>query len=384
MKFSKNILMSILMICLLSFVVLGESRMNDVWVKGWFNVTNDTIVFENLPGSGTDLRIYANGSMYKTIYNVTDEYAFKVVNFTDLYNARTGRWGISNYTALEDNAFRNENFTDRYNARTDRWGLENYTAENISVTAYIDLLNATQQAWIEAQNYITIAVSTLTNYFTKTEIYNFFQTNITSANESQNAWINAQNLLIRTSITENITDVRADAWKQSNYTAQNLSVTASIILKQSLDAIFKNNNWTVLYLTEADTRWGSENFTAENPLIDSDFASAGLMKTDGAGAYSIVTDSSSNWDTAYTERGSQIGGTGLTWDSTELNVDDDYLKYTGGKMTGDINMTTSNRWTCGVKYNLMNDSPTYESWDCVNCSNKVRMHVNNNSDQVCE
>ena len=34
-------------------------------------------------------------------------------------------------------------------------------------------------------------------------------------------------------------------------------------------------------------------------LVDGDFGSAGLMKTDGAGTYSIVTDSSTNWNTAY-------------------------------------------------------------------------------------
>ena len=34
-------------------------------------------------------------------------------------------------------------------------------------------------------------------------------------------------------------------------------------------------------------------------LNDTDFGSAGLMKTDGSGVYSIITDSSSNWDDAW-------------------------------------------------------------------------------------
>ena len=34
-------------------------------------------------------------------------------------------------------------------------------------------------------------------------------------------------------------------------------------------------------------------------LVDADFGSAGLMKTDGAGGYSVITDASANWDTAY-------------------------------------------------------------------------------------
>lgn len=34
-------------------------------------------------------------------------------------------------------------------------------------------------------------------------------------------------------------------------------------------------------------------------LVDGDFASAGIMATDGAGVYSIITDNSSNWNTAF-------------------------------------------------------------------------------------
>ena len=34
-------------------------------------------------------------------------------------------------------------------------------------------------------------------------------------------------------------------------------------------------------------------------LVDADFASAGIMATDGSGTYSIVTNNSANWNTAY-------------------------------------------------------------------------------------
>ena len=34
-------------------------------------------------------------------------------------------------------------------------------------------------------------------------------------------------------------------------------------------------------------------------VVDSDFASAGIMATDGSGTYSIVTDNSADWDTAF-------------------------------------------------------------------------------------
>ena len=38
---------------------------------------------------------------------------------------------------------------------------------------------------------------------------------------------------------------------------------------------------------------------ASNDLVDADFGTAGLMATDGSGTYSIVTDNSTNWNTAY-------------------------------------------------------------------------------------
>ena len=39
---------------------------------------------------------------------------------------------------------------------------------------------------------------------------------------------------------------------------------------------------------------------SSNDLVDSDFGSSGLMKTDGAGTYSIITDNSVTWNTALT------------------------------------------------------------------------------------
>ena len=58
-------------------------------------------------------------------------------------------------------------------------------------------------------------------------------------------------------------------------------------------------------------------------LTDSEFSSAGLMKTNGSGTYSIVTDNSSNWNTAYTY--SQVG----------------HLPLAGGTLTGGLTGTTA-------------------------------------------
>ena len=57
---------------------------------------------------------------------------------------------------------------------------------------------------------------------------------------------------------------------------------------------------------------------ADDILYDEDFSSAGLMTTNGSGVYSITTNNSSNWNTAYTY--SQVG----------------HLPLAGGAITGAI------------------------------------------------
>ena len=57
---------------------------------------------------------------------------------------------------------------------------------------------------------------------------------------------------------------------------------------------------------------------ADDILYDTDFASAGLMTTNGSGVYSITTNNSSNWNTAYTY--SQVG----------------HLPLAGGTLTGAV------------------------------------------------
>ena len=58
--------------------------------------------------------------------------------------------------------------------------------------------------------------------------------------------------------------------------------------------------------------------SADDILYDDDFSSAGLMTTNGSGVYSITTNNSSNWNTAYTY--SQVG----------------HLPLAGGAITGAI------------------------------------------------
>jgi hypothetical protein len=86
--------------------------------------------------------------------------------------------------------------------------------------------------------------------------------------------------------------------------ATNGSGTYSIVTDSS-------SNWNTAY------GWGNHASAGYitgvgSALVDGDFTSNGLMTRTGAGAYSNITDSSANWNTAYTDRLKWNGGaTGL-------------------------------------------------------------------------
>ncbi len=61
---------------------------------------------------------------------------------------------------------------------------------------------------------------------------------------------------------------------------------------------FLKNNGAGTWSYDSNTYLTAETSHAD-VLVDSDFGSAGIMATDGAGTYSIVTDNSANWNTAY-------------------------------------------------------------------------------------
>jgi len=77
-----------------------------------------------------------------------------------------------------------------------------------------------------------------------------------------------------------------------------LSVTQAVA--SGAGTLSYNNTTGVFTYTPPDL---SSYLTAETShadvLVDGDFSSAGIMATDGAGTYSIVTDNSANWNTAY-------------------------------------------------------------------------------------
>ncbi len=117
-----------------------------------------------------------------------------------------------------------------------------------------------------------------------------------------------------------------------------------------------SSNWDSAY------NWGDHSLagylTSETShsdvLVDGDFATAGLMATDGSGAYSIVADNSSNWDTAH-GWGNHASAGYLTSETShsDVLVDGDFsaagLMTTNG--SGAYSITTNNSSNWNTAYN---------------------------------
>lgn len=104
------------------------------------------------------------------------------------------------------------------------------------------------------------------------------------------------------------------------------AVTAGLVTKVAVEAVLTgditthNHESTYLKLTD-------------NAILDSDFTSTGLMKRGAtSGSYSIVTDNSTNWNTAY--------GWGNHADAGYLTANL-YLPLTGGALTGGVTLNTT-------------------------------------------
>jgi len=105
-----------------------------------------------------------------------------------------------------------------------------------------------------------------------------------------------------------------------------------------------NTNWDAAY-----THVSSDG--SDHTYIDQDVTSgsaptftADNLSSGGSNAI-ITTTQETNFTTAYNQRGSQIGGDSLTWDGSELDVEDDFIKLVGdttGAMTEDLKPRSGN------------------------------------------
>jgi len=155
--------------------------------------------------------VSAFGSLNATFINATEirvgsnivqveKDSFKQGNFTSAYDARTDRYGKSNYSdEYASTGFDNENFTTRYDARSDRFGLANYSSE-YSSTGY-KLSNFTSNYDARSDRY------SITNYSAEYASTGYklanFTSNLNSVNASISLWNGTTNIYPR-EITGNV------------------------------------------------------------------------------------------------------------------------------------------------------------------------------------
>jgi hypothetical protein len=110
------------------------------------------------------------------------------------------------------------------------------------------------------------------------------------------------------------------------------------------------------------------NVAAAGAVMDGDFTSNGLMKRTGAGTYSVVTDNSSNWDTAYSWGNHASAGYLLPADIgvSIQGYDADLSAIAGLSGTsGFLKKTGANTWTLDTSTYLTTETdPVYtaSSW----------------------
>ena len=168
----------------------------------------------------------------------------------------------------------------------------------------------------------------------------------------------------------------------------------------NLSEIANKSNWDTAYSwgNHASAGYLTSQTSHADVLVDGDFSSAGIMSTNGSGTYTVVTDNSSNWNTAFgwgnhASAGYLTGITGqslyslsnvysssspsdgqvLTWDNSNS-----YWKPTtvsSGGATGDISFSASTISSSGTTVTIN---------DILYVSGKVGLGNSNASSPECQ
>ncbi|MDB4761380.1 hypothetical protein OAG04_00050 [bacterium] len=103
-------------------------------------------------------------------------------------------------------------------------------------------------------------------------------------------------------------------------------------------------------------------------IVDGDFTANGLMKRTGAGTYTSITDNSSNWDTAYTDRNKWDGGstglnastgrTSLGLGSAATSNTGDFAPAAGSTSIVSLGTVVQGDWNAGVISSTYLDADT--------------------------
>jgi hypothetical protein len=117
--------------------------------------------------------------------------------------------------------------------------------------------------------------------------------------------------VIRTTINENFDTVYKNVDSLKTITNSSINWDSAYTHSQ----IVTGNPHVIGYADISDFNTGVSTFETSHSsvLVDTDFSTSGLMKTNGAGVYSIITDNTSNWNTSYSwgnHSGLYVGLTG--------------------------------------------------------------------------
>ena len=188
------------------------------------------------------------------------------------------------------------------------------TANWLSATSSLDY-------WLNSSSTNATADDITTDIATHTAVVEAHQPKVTLAGEDYLSIVDATQVITSANIdADNIDLTDTFAWT-GTHTFDWLSATSSL-------EYFRNTTTT---WASYDTNW-ERNYNATTTLNG-------------------FTDNSANWNTAYNERGSQIAGTHLTWDGSELDVDDNLSDY-----TNDLGWTT---WATSSAQNFWNVTTTW-------------------------
>ena len=247
----------------------------------------------------------------------------------------------------------------RYETNLNRWiYYKDSTAGWVTLSSNIISLQAGLGISISSSNRISIdqvASLNLTNLSSTTRDATDNSTNVATTAFVQTAISN----LIDTapSTLDTLNELAAALNDDANFST---TITNQIALKLPISTFTTHpafnittndiTNWNTAY------SWGDHSIQGYltstdigNVLLDGDFTTAGIMATDGSGVYSIITDNSTNWNTAHGWGDHSVEGYLTSTDIENVLLDGDFatagIMATDGSGVYSIITDNSTNWT---------------------------------------
>lgn len=273
-----------------------------------------------MPNSTFANNVFINGSLEANDWSNTSDYLHSQgydINLAD-------DWTKANFTVendtitasiilrqIEENAFKNGNFSGKY--AIEGWKLANDTAAlviyNTSLVAYISLVNTSMKAYVDEQvSGDTSATDdfNLANYSTEYASSGYDNENWTSSYASV-GW-DGENQSAREAAYFNLGNTTgwdmsvADDYNKANFTNENSTITAAIVLRQIEAIAFKNANFSARLAVEG---WKVANQTSREGAYfnlanySSEYATSGWKVANQSArevSYFSIANNASAWD----------------------------------------------------------------------------------------